>query len=211
MNERTRLIITPSSGSYTPQYQSQPSPPQPHRSQDECAEVRGCCGGFLGLIIIALAIFSSIHAVIYKNRLDEALVPESVRLRREIFAREEQEHERLKTHWMNEHERYFQDRKNWDIERKQWSEERKREEKKQEEERRKEEERKKEEERRRIGISWDTPYGHECVSYGTRPYNAKVVNVPWNMDPVRVCADMPIEFHGRRVERPLWCERLGVG
>ena len=246
VNERTKLFVSPSSGSsYTA---TLPGNTQ-HESQPQSEYVK--TWDLFKILIVALAIFSSTCAVIYKNRLDGALLPELVRMRREMFIREEQKNEvirshwineverlkshwteegkrltsywtdketKLKTHWTNAHSQYLQDvqkwdleRQQWDLERQQWSEERKREEKKQEEERRKKEEVKKEEERRRMGVSWDGPYGQECSAYGTRPYNAKVVNVPWWMDPVRVCADMPIEFHGRTVENPRWCERLGVG
>lgn len=104
------------------------------------------------------------------------------------------EHERQKSVWEKEFERYLRDKQNWEIERREAEEERQRQEKL----------------RRWLGIGWDTPFGHACTSYGTRPYNARLVNVPSYMDPVQVCAEMPIQFHGRTIDKPVWCERLQV-
>lgn len=105
------------------------------------------------------------------------------------------EHEKLKFNWGQEHQRYRRDQEQWESDRQAADEE----------------QRKRAEERKRLGIAWDTPFGHQCTSYGTRPYNAKIVNVPSYMDPVKVCAEMPIQFHGRTIEKPIWCEKLKVG
>ncbi|KAJ3480122.1 hypothetical protein NLI96_g8576 [Meripilus lineatus] len=66
--------------------------------------------------------------------------------------------------------------------------------------------------RRSLGIAWDGPYAQDtCASYGTRPYNAKIVNVPLDVDPIIACADMPLEIHNKTIDRPRWCQRLDNG
>lgn len=181
----------------------------------------------LGLAIIAAAVIvPTVFAIDYKDKLDKALKPDSIRLRNERWAKEEQDHEdikvlwakeesrlrdaykrsetewghkteslrkehnRLKDIWTKAHEEYLRDQKQWEAERKA------------------EEKRRKENERRRLGITWESPFAHECTSYGTRPYNAKLMNVPPGFDAIEACGEMPIVFHDRTVEKPLWCERL---
>lgn len=97
------------------------------------------------------------------------------------------EHEKLKSDWEKDNQRYRHEQAQWE-----------------------EEIQRRVEERRLLGIAWEIPYGQQCTSYGTRPYNAKIHNVPWYSDPVKICADMPIEIHGRRIDKPIWCEKLNV-
>lgn len=117
------------------------------------------------------------------------------RSRNELIQKEQvllAEYERLKSLWLDEQKKYAQDRGRWEAERKE------------------EEHRHKEYERIRFATSWDAPFGHQCSSYGTRPYNAKLMNVPPGFSALEVCVEMPIVFHNKTIERPLRCERLWV-
>lgn len=103
------------------------------------------------------------------------------------------EHDRLKDIWAKENERYCRDQIQWEDERKA------------------EENRRRENERRRLGITWGPPFAHKCAAYGTRPYNAKLMNVPSGFNSIEACGEMPIVFHDRTIEKPSWCEKLGNG
>lgn len=139
-----------------------------------------------------ITLVAVVFAVYFKLGWDEAILPENIKLRNKIWEQELREHEVLKAQWDTENKRYQEDMIKWEAERKA------------------EEKRRKENERRRLGIYWDQPFGHQCVEYGTRPYNARLMNVPPGFDGLEACGEMPIVFHGRTIEKPLRCERLWV-
>jgi hypothetical protein len=68
-----------------------------------------------------------------------------------------------------------------------------------------------EHERLRLNILWSDPESHQCTTYGTREYTARLVNVPADYDRrVEACMAMPIQIHGVEYKTK-WCEdHVGV-
>jgi hypothetical protein len=68
-----------------------------------------------------------------------------------------------------------------------------------------------EHERLRLNILWSDPESHQCTTYGTREYTARLVNVPADYDRrVEACMVMPIQIHGVEYKTK-WCEdHVGV-
>ncbi|TBU58422.1 hypothetical protein BD310DRAFT_927276 [Dichomitus squalens] len=77
-------------------------------------------------------------------------------------------------------------------------------------ERKEEERHKKEVEWKRRGAHWSEPWGSGgCVAYGTRAYNADLLDLPKDVNWLEACSDMPIKFHGQWVDQPYKCENKG--
>ncbi|KAH9943285.1 uncharacterized protein BXZ73DRAFT_97335 [Epithele typhae] len=124
---------------------------------------------------------------------------------REAFQREraQEEHERraardkFNKEWQEEDHRRQAVREAFEQDKEQWAKERKQ-----------EEQHRQDVERQRLGVYWSQVRRYEqCTAFGTRTYEAELLDIPGHLDWREVCEDMPIEFHGRRVNRPPHCER----
>jgi hypothetical protein len=65
------------------------------------------------------------------------------------------------------------------------------------------------ENKRRVGsIYWEKPQadGH-CLGFGTREYSAKLRNVPFYANGMRICEETEVSIHGVVLPRPTRCER----
>jgi hypothetical protein len=158
-------------------------------------------------------------------RCYDPLAPEERARVRKEWDLELREHEQLKLRireeWdieLQEHERVRngmkEERDSWEREREQAEDQRKRERDSWEQERKRaEDERKREaEDHRKSGMSWAdlTPEG-QCLSYGTREYTARLVNIPAGYDGMKACMDIPIAIHGVTITQPRRCDdRVGA-
>lgn len=61
----------------------------------------------------------------------------------------------------------------------------------------------------RVGsIYWEKPQaGVHCLGYGTREYAAKLRNVPFYANRMKICEEMEVSIHGVVIPRPTRCER----
>ncbi|OAX35924.1 hypothetical protein K503DRAFT_802439 [Rhizopogon vinicolor AM-OR11-026] len=110
-------------------------------------------------------------------------VEEHERNMSEVIRRENQEKEARRAQWAREVEQH-----NRDIEERQ---------------------RREKEEHQRLNIHWTDPESHPCITYGTREYTARLVNVPGDYNRrVEACMAIPIQIHGVEYKAN-WCEDHG--
>ncbi|KAF9053554.1 hypothetical protein BDZ89DRAFT_938764 [Hymenopellis radicata] len=64
------------------------------------------------------------------------------------------------------------------------------------------------ERRLRAYLTWRALTPHqECISYGTRMYEAELMNVPADADGLAWCRDTAIQIHSVNYQRPAYCSR----
>jgi len=57
-------------------------------------------------------------------------------------------------------------------------------------------------------IYWEKPQGDvHCLGYGTRKYTAKLRNVPFYANGMKICEETEVSIHGVMLPRPTRCER----
>lgn len=67
------------------------------------------------------------------------------------------------------------------------------------------------ERRLRAYLTWRALTPHqECISYGTRMYEAELMNVPADADGLAWCQDTAIQIHSVNYQRPTYCSRDAV-
>lgn len=99
--------------------------------------------------------------------------------------------------WAIEKEQYSQETRQWEEQRKKWQRERK-----------DEERRRKDIEMRRKGVYWtELEASAQCSAYSTKRYTAVLRDVPQSLNWLEVCSDMPVVIHTRTIDRPDKCER----
>ena len=164
---------------------------------------------FIVTITITVAIFASVFPLRSCNDPVDPAVRDRIRAEWDVERRQHQHEVLIHQQWMRETEEYERNlsesirRENQqrDARRVQWERE-------EEEHRRYLEERQKreEEERQRMNMFWTDPESHTCISYGTREYTARLVNVPACYDRrVEACMATPIQIHGVEYKAK-WCE-----
>ena len=161
------------------------------------------------LVVLALAQYTSLFSFILDDDSLETrnMLRHEWRLEQDAHAREEARwnhdravHLREMHAWKHELETLQEKRDQWirevETERAQWAFEH-----------RKEELRRKEIERKRQGVHWSEAWGsNNCAAYGTRSYNAHLLDIPAELNWYEVCADMPKKFHGLWVDKPANCQ-----
>ncbi|PIL37312.1 hypothetical protein GSI_01005 [Ganoderma sinense ZZ0214-1] len=145
---------------------------------------------------------------------DDIPLEEKNAVRRE-WRREQQAHEHEVAKWNGERAAHLRDMRAWQNElealhrkRDQWMRDVEAERTQWAAEHREEELHRKEIERKRQGVHWSAAWGsNSCVAYGTRSYNAYLLDIPAELNWYEVCADMPNKFHGLWVDKPATCQR----
>ena len=164
----------------------------------------------LYFVVLALAQYTSLFSFILDDDSLEKrdMLRHEWRLERDAHAREEARwnhdravHLREMHAWKHELETLQEKRDQWirevETERAQWAFEH-----------RKEELRRKEIERKRQGVHWSEAWGNQrCSAYGTRSYNAHLLDIPDDLNWYEVCTDLPNKIHGRWVDKPAMCQR----